>query len=395
MPTLSNRAHGLQESPIRKLDLTALKFPEVRFHRLNIGQPDVVTPEPLLRAIRDFQPAVIAYGPASGSMACREAAAAYHGRWLPSLEREQVAVTTGGSEALLFAFSAICDPGDEILVPEPYYTNYNGFGSVVGVNIRPIPTHLEQGFAIPEDRALDALITPRTRAILFSNPANPTGAVYGEAELRRVVSWAKRNDLFVIADEVYRRIWFTEEPASALELDAPEHVVVIDSLSKTYSACGIRLGFLISQNAELMEKVERLGQSRLGPQPLAQHVAIAALELPEPYYVRIRTTYRERVGVLLDALTAVDGVRAHRPEGAFYTVLDLPVDDAEAFARFLVRTFRLDGESVVVAPGGGFYANPDRGRTQIRLAAVLESGRLQRAAEILAGGIRAYRDLRD
>lgn len=390
MPTLSERAHSLQESPIRKLDLTAARYPDVRFHRLNIGQPDVATPAPLLEAIRGFQPSVIAYGPASGTPACREAAAAYHAAWRPGLSREHVAVTTGGSEALLFAFAAICDPGDEILVPEPYYTNYNGFGTVVGVRILPIPTRLEDGFAIPDDAALDALVGERTRAILFANPGNPTGAVYGRAELSRVVAWAKRRDLFVIADEVYRRIWFDAPPTSALELDAPDHVVIIDSLSKTYSACGIRLGFLISQNGELMEKVERLGQSRLGPQPLAQHVAIAALGLPEGYYDEIRAVYGERVRVMMDAVTAVDGVRANRPAGAFYTMLDLPVDDADAFARFLVTTFRLDGESVVVAPGGGFYANPSRGRHQVRLAAVLDRDRLERAAEILAAGIRAY-----
>ncbi|MEZ4319248.1 MAG: pyridoxal phosphate-dependent aminotransferase [Myxococcota bacterium] len=391
MPTLSKRAHVLQESPIRKLDLTAMKHPDVVFHRLNIGQPDVATPAPLLAAIRDFQPAVVAYGPASGTPAARDAAAAYHGRWCPDLRREHVAVTTGGSEALLFAFSAICDPGDEILVPEPYYTNYNGFGTVVGVGIRPVPTTLEDGFAIPSDAVLDGLVTEKTRAILFANPGNPTGAVYGRSELERIVAWAKRRNLFVIADEVYRRIWFEAPPTSALELDAPDHVVIIDSLSKTYSACGIRLGFLISRNGELMEKVERLGQSRLGPQPLAQHVAIAALGLDEGYYEEIRETYKGRVSAMMDAVTAVDGVRANRPAGAFYTMLDLPIDDSEAFSKYLVTTFRLNGESVVVAPGGGFYAEPHRGRTQIRLAAVLERSRLERAAEILAAGIRSYR----
>ncbi|MCA9567078.1 MAG: pyridoxal phosphate-dependent aminotransferase [Myxococcales bacterium] len=390
MPTLSARAHTLQESPIRKLDLTAMRFPEVRFHRLNIGQPDVPTPGPLLEAIRAFQPEVVAYGPASGLPACRDAAAAYHSRWGASLQREHVAVTTGGSEALLFAFAAMCDPGDEILVPEPYYTNYNGFGTVVGVTIRPIATRLEDGFAIPSDDVLDGLVNERTRAILFSNPGNPTGAVYGRDELERIIRWAARKDLFVIADEVYRRIWFDTPPTSALELGAPDHVVIIDSLSKTYSACGIRLGFLISQNGELMEKVERLGQSRLGPQPLAQHVGIAALGLPEDYYEHIRHIYRERVDAMMQAVTAVDGVRANRPAGAFYSMLDLPVDDADAFARFLITDFRLDGESVVVAPGGGFYADPARGRSQIRLAAVLERDRIERAAEILAAGIRAY-----
>lgn len=392
MPGISARAAVLQESPIRKLDLTAMKYTDVRFHRLNIGQPDVPTPQPLLDAIAAFQPKVVGYGPASGLPALREAAARYHGQWCPDLRAEHVAVTTGGSEALLFAFAALCDPGDTILVPEPYYTNYNGFGTTVGVGIEPIPTRLEDGWALPDDAALDACVTPRTKAVLFSNPGNPTGAVYGRAELERLIAWARRHDIYVIADEVYRRIWFTEAPTSALELNAPDHVILIDSLSKTYSACGLRLGFLISRNAELMEKIERFGQSRLGPQPLAQHVALAALELPESYYEEIRLVYRDRMEVLLDALMVVPGVRASRPEGAFYTMLDLPVDDADSFARFLVESFRVDGESVVVAPGGGFYANPERGSTQIRLAAVLERDRLQRAARILAQGIEAYRD---
>lgn len=390
MPGISARAGTLQESPIRKLDLTAAKHTDVRFHRLNIGQPDVPTPEPLLDAIASFRPPVLAYGPASGVWPLREAAARYHGRWCDALGPEHVAVTTGGSEALLFAFAAICDPGDAILVPEPYYTNYNGFGTTVGVRIDPIPTQLADGFALPSDEWLDARVTPETKAVLFSNPGNPTGAVYGRSELERLVRWAKRHDLYVIADEVYRRIWFREAPTSALELDAPDHVVLIDSLSKTYSACGLRLGFLISRNAELMEKIERFGQSRLGPQPLAQHVALAALDLPESYYDEIRNVYRTRMDILLQALTPLEGVRASRPEGAFYTMLDLPVDDADRFARFLVEEFRLDGESVVVAPGGGFYAHPERGRTQIRLAAVLERERLERAATILAAGIEAY-----
>jgi aspartate aminotransferase len=390
MPRLSARANVLQESPIRKLDLTAMAYPDVHFHRLNIGQPDVPTPPPLLEAIRGFQPEVVAYGPASGLPACRDAAAAYHGRWGPTLERQHVAVTTGGSEALLFAFAAMCDPGDEILVPEPYYTNYNGFGTVVGVRIRPIPTRLEDGFALPADKALDKLVTKKTRAVLFSNPGNPTGAVYQRSELLRFARWAAKKNLFVVADEVYRRIWFDAPPTSALELDLPDHVVVVDSLSKTYSACGIRLGFLISQNGDLMEKVERLGQARLGAQPLAQHVGIAALTLDEGYYDAIRDTYRSRVDAMMAAVTAVDGVSANRPAGAFYTMLDLPIDDADAFARFLITDFRLDGESVVVAPGGGFYADDERGKTQIRLAAVLTRQRIERAAAILAEGIRAY-----
>jgi aspartate aminotransferase len=391
MPTLSKRALNIQESAIRKLDLTLAQQKGVRFHRLNIGQPDVATPQPLLDAIRKYQPKVLAYGPASGLSACREAAAAYHARWSPGLSASHVAVTCGGSEALLFAFTAVCDPGDEILVPEPYYTNYNGFATVAGARIRPIRTRLDDGFAVPADHVLDGFLTERTRALVFSNPGNPTGAVYSGAELNRVVAWARRRGLFVIADEVYRRIWFTEAPASALAIeDARGVVICVDSLSKTYSACGLRLGFLISRNEELMEKVERLGQARLGAQPLAQEVAIAALSLPESYYEEVRSLYRRRVDALVGAISEVEGISAHRPEGAFYCMLRLPVDDSDRFARFLVTEFRHDGESVVVAPGGGFYASPADGENEVRVAAVVDEASVRRAVWLLGKGLAAY-----
>ncbi len=392
MPRLSERALVLQESAIRKLDITMRQQVGVEFYRLNIGQPDVPTPQPIFDAIRAWDPGVIAYGPASGIADCRDAAAAYHARWSPGLGPEHVAVTQGGSEALLFAFCALCDPGDEILVPEPYYTNYNGFATLAGARIRPIPTTLADGFAIPSDDVLDGLVTDRTRAILFSNPGNPTGAVYGRAELDRFCRWAKRRGLFIIADEVYRRIWFDEAPTSALELEGLEDdVILIDSLSKTYSACGIRIGFLISRNAELMEKVERLGQARLGPQPLAQVAGVAALTLPESYYEQVRQTYARRVSTMIEALGQIEGVSCHAPAGAFYTMVQLPISDAEGFARFLITDFRDAGESLVVAPGGGFYSEPERGLGQIRLAAVMEPAKIQRAIEILGRGLAAFR----
>jgi len=391
MPNLSMRASALQESAIRKLDLTVMRQRDVQFHRLNIGQPDVPTPAPLLDAINNWRPAVIAYGPASGLPPCREAAANYHARWSPGLSWEHVAVTQGGSEALLFAFTALCDPGDEILVPEPYYTNYNGFATVAGATIKPIATSLADGFAIPSDDALDAYVTPRTKALVFSNPGNPTGAVYGSDELQRILAWAHRKNIFVIADEVYRRIWFEAPPTSALEFEAyRDNVIIIDSLSKTYSACGIRLGFLISRNATLMEKIDRLGQARLGPQPLAQAVGMAALNLQQSYYEEIRLEYKGRVNALVDGLLAVDGVSTHRPEGAFYCMLELPIDDSDRFARWLVTDFRSAGESVVVAPGGGFYANPESGKRQIRLAAVEGQEQVQRACNILGDALAAY-----
>lgn len=390
MPKVSARAAAMQESAIRKLDLTVAAQKDVSFYRLNIGQPDIATPEPMLKVIADYRPRVIAYGPASGTRACREAAAAYSSRWSPGLHADHVAVTAGGSEGILFAFVALCDPGDEILVPEPYYTNYNGFATVASATVVPVRTELSSGFALPSDAELEGHRTERTRAIVLNSPSNPTGAVYSRAELARVLRWAVDRDIYVIADEVYRRIWFDQPPTSALEFEwAREHVIAIDSMSKTWSACGLRIGFLISRNALVMEKVERLGQARLGPQPLAQDVAIAALQLPESYYEDLRRTWKGRVDALYDAVHAI-GLEVPRPKGAFYLMAGLPVEDAEDFARFLVTRFRDHGESVVVAPGGGFYADPEHGKNQIRLAAVLEEGRLQRAAELLGKALSAY-----
>ncbi|MEN9786869.1 MAG: hypothetical protein RLZZ299_2133 [Pseudomonadota bacterium] len=395
---LSQRALSIQESAIRKLDAAVNRgvADGVHYHRLNIGQPDVPTPRAVLDALAAEDSAVLAYGPASGLPECRAAAAAYHARTSPGLGAQHVVVTQGGSEALLFAMTAVCDPGDEILVPEPYYTNYNGFATFAGAKVIPVPTRLDDGFAIPGNDVLDALVTPRTRMFLFANPGNPTGAVYGADQLRRVAAWAKGRGLWLVADEVYRAIWFEQPPLSALQLEGHEdHVMVVDSTSKTFSACGLRIGFLISRNLALMERLERLGQARLGPQPRGQRAAIAALGMDEAFYADLRATYRRRVDAMMDALAAIPGVAYHRPEGAFYTMARLPVSDTEAFARFLVEEFRDTSggrpESVVVAPGPGFYADPRKGRDEVRLAAVREEGALRRGVEVLGAGLAAWR----
>ncbi len=398
MTKLSSRALSLQQSAIRKLDIEVAKHPLVHFHRLNIGQPDVATPQAILDALaHNADGAVVAYGPASGLRECREAAAAFHARTSAGLTSDHAIVTQGGSEALLFALMAVCDPGDDVIVPEPYYTNYNGFATAAGAKVTPLRTKLDDAFAFPSDAALDAVVTLRTRAVLFSNPGNPTGAVYDEASLRRVAAWAAKRDLWIIADEVYRSIFFTPSaPFSALQLDEhQQRVIVIDSTSKTFSSCGLRIGFLLSRNMELMEKIERFGQARLGPQPRAQHAAVAALTLPTSYVDSVRATYKKRVDAMLDALSAVPDVHVNRPAGAFYTMARLPVDDSEAFARFLVTEFRdtsgARAESVVVAPGPGFYADPESGRDEVRLAAVRDEASLTRAIEVLARGLAAYR----
>jgi aspartate aminotransferase len=391
MPQLSKRVAVLQESAIRKLDQAVAAQRGVDFLKLNIGQPEVPTPGPMLDVIQNYPRETLRYGPASGTPEFREAAALWLSRWCPELRADDVVATVGGSEALLFAFTAICDPGDELLVFEPYYTNYNGFATVAGARCVPVRVALKDGFELPDDDALDRAVGPRCRAIVFSNPGNPTGAIWGRETLARLLRFAARRDLFVIADEVYRRIWFDEAPASALEFpEFADRVVVVDSFSKTWSACGLRLGLLASRNQELMEKVERLGQARLGPQPLAQKVGLAALALPESHYEETRLLYQARVGALADGVARIEGARTHRPSGAFYCMVDLPVDDAERFARFLVTDFRDQGQSVVVAPGGGFYADPRSGGTEVRLAAVLDEARIRRATEVLRLAVQAY-----
>lgn len=393
---ISTRAKVIQESAIRKLDAAVARASDVTFHKLNIGQPDVHTPASVMAALATADSPVLAYGPASGLPECRAAAAAFHSRTSPGLGPQHVVVTQGGSEALLFAFTALCDPGDEILVPEPYYTNYNGFATVAAARVVPVPTSLDDGFRIPSDEVLDRAVGPNTRIFLFANPGNPTGAVYDADDLRRVAAWAKRRGLWLVADEVYRAIWFDRPPLSALELVGHEdHVIVIDSTSKTFSACGLRIGFFISRNLELMERVERLGQARLGPQPRAQMAAIAALAQPPSFYDDLRRTYKERVDAMMDALAAIPGIAFHRPEGAFYTMVRLPIADTEAFARFLVTEFRDHAtgrpESLVVAPGPGFYADPSKGRNEIRLAAVRQPSELRRGVELLGLGLAAFR----
>jgi len=393
---LSLRAQVIQESAIRKLDAFVAAAPEVHFHKMNIGQPDVETPIEVMSALAQADSPVLAYGPASGLPACRAAAAAFHGKTSPGLGPEHVVVTQGGSEALLFAFCALCDPGDEILVPEPYYTNYNGFATVAAAKVVPLRTRLDEGFRIPPNDVLDRYVTEKTRIFLFANPGNPTGAVYGESDLRRVAEWARSRGLWLVADEVYRHIWFTQPPLSALELAGHEdHVIVVDSTSKTFSACGLRIGFLISRNLGFMERIDRLGQARLGAQPRAQHAAIAALQLPESFYGNLRSVYRARVDAMMDALAEIPGVQYHRPEGAFYTMARLPVRDTEAFAKFLVTEFRDHSsgrpESLVVAPGPGFYASPSDGRDEIRLAAVKNPESVRRGVQLLGRALEQFR----
>lgn len=390
---LSRRAGALRPSAIRKLDAVAAARPDVQTWRLNIGQPDVAPPRPVREAIARWAPEVIGYGPASGLPGTREAVAGWLGSWSGgALAPADLAITHGASEALLFALAALADPGDEVIVFAPFYPNYHGFAATLGLQVREVGLSLADGFALPPDPVLDAAVTPRSRVVLLSNPSNPTGAVWGEAALRRLLAWAARHDLWVLSDEVYRTLYEGSAPVSALAF--PEHadrVVVADSLSKAWSLCGLRCGWVASRNAEIMERIEVLGQARLGPQPLAQVAAEVAVGLDAGFYEEVRQTYGARIDALHEAVASISGVRTHRPEGAFYLYAELPVDDVDAFARWMVADFQHRGETLMVAPGTGFRMDPASGRSEVRLAAVLQPERLRRAAEVLDAGLSAWR----
>ena len=395
---LSNRGANVPASPIRRLvpfaDQAKAGGAEV-FH-LNIGQPDIPTPPEMLEAYRSFSQPVLAYGPSAGLPVLKEEIARYWGLWNVSVEPNEVVITTGGSEAILFALLAICDPGDEVLVPEPFYTNYLGFGSAAGVKVVPIPCSVDNGFRLPSEEEISALVTPKTRAFLYCNPGNPTGVVYQREEVVRLGNLAAKHGLFLLSDEVYREfVYDGMEFTSAFHLDGlDEHVVVLDSVSKRYSACGARVGYLATRNQAIIEAATRYGQARLCPATIDQLAAAAGFASHEKYIGGVIEEYQERRNVLYDSLTSISGVQTHRPKGAFYTIARLPVADAEAFATWMLTDFRVDGQTVMVAPASGFYATPGVGLDEVRIAYVLESEALKRSMDIMEMGLKRFQELR-
>jgi aspartate aminotransferase len=391
---LSKRGAAVPASPIRRLVPYADKARAEGSHvySLNIGQPDIHTPEEMIQAFKNTDDTVLAYGPSDGLPVLKEAISHYWKQWDIDISPEEVIVTTGGSEAILFAMLAICDPGDEILVPEPFYTNYLGFGSAAAVTIRPLSCSVDNGFRLPARADIEKCITERTRAILFSNPGNPTGVVYNRAEMECLGSVASDHGLFLIADEVYREfVYDGADFTSAFHLKGIEdRVVMIDSVSKRFSACGARIGYLSTHNKAIIETALRYGQARLCPATVAQRAAAAAFYTPASYLDNVLTEYHGRRDVLYEALCAIPGVTAHKPEGAFYTVARLPVENAEAFAIWLLTEFRVDNATVMVAPASGFYATPGKGVDEVRIAYVLNQQDLNAAMNILAEGLKAY-----
>jgi aspartate aminotransferase len=394
MPSISKRAQRIPASPIRRLVPFAdqAKSRGIHVHHLNIGQPDIQTPTVMMDAFRNFDDRVLAYGPSAGLPELRAAVANYFCRVGDPVKPEQVFVTTGGSEALVFAFAAVADHGDEILVPEPFYANYNGFATLLGIQVKPITTRADNGFHLPSDEEIAAAIGPKTKAIALANPGNPTGTVYTPEEMERLARLIEAKDLYLISDEVYRE--FVYEGAqfkSALSLDcAPQRVIVTDSISKRFSACGARIGFAVTKNEALADAFTRMGFARLCPATVAQRAAIAAYQLDPTYFDPVIEEYQKRRDVLVDGLEAIEGVGTYRPEGAFYTVINLPVDDADRFCQWLLTDFSHDGETVMMAPASGFYASEGLGKQEARIAYVLHAEALKRSVNILAAALVEY-----
>ena len=394
MPEISNRAVAMPESPIRKLVplADAAKRRGVKVYHLNIGQPDLATPQQGLDALRNIDRKVLEYSPSDGYRSLREKLVGYYDQYQIKLTPEDIIITTGGSEAVLFAFMSCLNPGDEIIVPEPAYANYMAFAISAGAVIRTISTSIEEGFALPKVERFEELINERTRGILICNPNNPTGYLYTRKEMYRIRDMVKKYDLFLFSDEVYREFIYTGSPyISACHLEGIEqNVVLIDSVSKRYSECGIRIGALITKNRELRNAVMKFCQARLSPPLIGQIVAEASIDAPRSFMIHTYEEYIERRNCLIDGLNKIPGVYSPIPMGAFYTVARLPVDDSDRFCAWCLSEFSYEGETVMLAPASGFYTDPTKGRNEVRIAYVLNKHDLRRALYILSRALEAY-----
>lgn len=391
---LSNRISALPFSAIRKLTpyAEAAKKAGKKIYHLNIGAPDVQTPKIFFDAIKEADLDVLTYAPSKGLPELIEATSKYYKDWGINYEPEDIVITTGGSESLLFAILAITDEGDEILTCEPFYANYSSFSYETGTKINTFSTSVQDGFHMPAKEEIEKAITPKTKAILLSNPSNPTGAVYREDELRMLADLAKKHDLYILSDEVYREFTFdgAEFKSFATFEDISDRVIVLDSISKRFSACGARIGTIASKNKEIMQACVKLVTGRLAAPTLEQIGAAALYGVDSSYYKEVQKEYERRRDCIYEELNKIEGVTTYKPGGAFYIMPEIPVDDAEKFAIWMLEEFEVDGETVMMAPAGGFYQNTEKGKSQIRLAFVLNCDDLRRACHILKLGIEAY-----
>ncbi|MDA9228235.1 pyridoxal phosphate-dependent aminotransferase [Flavobacteriales bacterium] len=394
MPNISNKGFNMPESPIRKLVPFAenAKRKGKKVYHLNIGQPDIQTPSVALEAIKNFDDNVVEYSHSAGFESYRKGLASYYQSLDIDVSYNDLMVTTGGSEALLFALNSCLDAGDEIIIPEPFYANYNGFSISAGITVKPISTSIDNGFALPPIEDFVKLITSKTKAILICNPGNPTGYLYSQEELELLRDVVKKHNLFLFADEVYREFCYDgNSHCSVLSLDGLEkHAVVIDSTSKRYSMCGIRVGCIVSKNPEVINTALKFAQARLSPPTFGQVAGEAALSTPKSYFEDVINEYVARRDLLVDGLNKIDGVICPNPKGAFYAIAQLPVDNAEKFAQWLLEEFDYQNETLMVAPAAGFYSTEGEGNNQVRIAYVLNQDSLKRAIKCLEEALIQY-----
>jgi len=394
MPKVSNKGQQMPESPIRKLvpysEMAKKKGHKV--YHLNIGQPDIKTPEVALNAVKNANIEVLEYSHSAGFESYRTKLAAYYQKHGLPINTADIIITTGGSEALLFAMGSTMDQGDEIIIPEPFYANYNGFSTASGVKVVPVISGIETGFALPPISDFEKLITPKTKAILICNPGNPTGYLYSKEEIQQLAELVKKHDLFLIADEVYREFAYDGYTHHSV-MNVPgleEHAIMIDSVSKRYSMCGARIGCIVSKNKEVMATAMKFAQARLSPPTYAQIASEAALDTPQSYFDDVITEYKDRRDTLIAELNKIEGVTVATPKGAFYCIAKLPVKNADDFAQWLLEEYDFNGETVMVAPAAGFYSTPGVGLDEVRIAYVLKKEDLIKSVQILKEALKAY-----
>lgn len=395
MPSISIRGKKMPESPIRKLapfaDLAKSKGRKV--YHLNIGQPDIKSPELAIEAIKNIQLDIIEYGPSAGYERYRKKLAKFYQNQNVSVATEDIMITTGGSEALLFALGSIMDPEDEVIIPEPFYANYSAFSAESSARVVPVISNIESGFTLPTIEEFEKAITSKTKAILICNPNNPTGYLYSESEINQLGALVKKYDLFLIADEVYREFIYDERDQhfSVMNLKGIEqNVIMIDSVSKRYSMCGARIGCLVTKNKEVIAASMKFAQARLCPPTIEQIACEAAIDTPKSYFDEVISEYKERRDILINELNKIDGVLVKSPKAAFYCIAQLPIDNADDFAQWLLETYEFNGETVMVAPAAGFYSTPSVGLNQVRIAYVLSKEELIKAVHILKEAIQEY-----
>lgn len=394
MPDISLKGRQMPESPIRKLVPYAdeAKKRGVKVYHLNIGQPDIETPEVALNAIRNYDHKVIKYSHSAGILSLRERLTDYYKTVDIDVTPDQIIVGTGGSEALLFAFQSIMDPGDEVIIPEPFYANYNGFATNAGIKVHPIISDIETGFALPPMEAFEKAITDKTKAILVCNPNNPTGYLYSKEEMETLRDLVKKYDLYLIADEVYREFTYDgKSHYSAMYLNGvDENVILIDSVSKRYSACGVRIGWMISRNKKVISTVLKFAQARLSPPTFGQVAAEAAVDTPDEYFKAVVKEYIARRNAVVEGINNIEGAFCPNPAGAFYVVARLPIDDSDRFCRWLLEDFEFENQTVMLAPASGFYSTPGKGKDEVRISYVLKVEDLKSSIKVLAEALKVY-----